>query len=224
MKNFKVFGASLLALTITFSTVAHANEETAKPNIPDGGFASCEEAKEQGYTNMKEGTPGYSKHLDKPFNGVACEDNSVDKHENNSTVSKEKTLYLSEDPERKNIYYKGIKTTETAYVRNSKTYNISSQLKREKTMELTQEEIAALEALNQPDVPEENLLNPESGYNPEEGYMDEGLGQEFQGSPTEERDQHREERQNRDRGNEGNVLNEEPQEGFSADYEYGSPE
>lgn len=229
MKKLKVFTISLLLLMLALSTVASAHSG----RYDDISGNQCHEDKEENNYHCKDGSvySSQEEYLQQkgiaPVNEVKKAESSHSKNtvETDSEVEvEEKQSYLSDDPDRQNVYYKGIKTTETAYVRNSKTYNISSQLKREKVMEFTEEELAALEALDQPEDPEHDFFNPEHGFNPEEGYPEEGFEQDYQGNPSAEHDQRFEERRNRNKGSEQDGLNEAPQDGFSADYEYGSPQ
>lgn len=158
------------------SYLAKTSTPTEGGNIPEGKFPNCEDAGRKGFRNMQEGSTEYSAHLDDNNNGIACE------------------MYLSNNSERPNLTYGDYTTTETAYVRNAKNYNTTSQLKKEKTLELTQEEIINLNMLNQP-VPEI----------PTEGYPEIAPGQDYPSNPSTD-------------------PNNPIQEGFTEDYEYGNPQ
>ncbi len=51
---------------------APAPQQTPQPNS-DVTFGSCKEARAAGYSNMRQGEPGYSPNLDRDGDGVACE-------------------------------------------------------------------------------------------------------------------------------------------------------
>lgn len=51
---------------------APAPQQTPQPNS-DVTFGSCKEARAAGYSNMRQGEPGYSPNLDRDGDGIACE-------------------------------------------------------------------------------------------------------------------------------------------------------
>lgn len=57
-----------MLLALTFAVPASVHAASAQ------SFASCEQAREAGYTNMAVGTAGYSAALDEDGDGVACDD------------------------------------------------------------------------------------------------------------------------------------------------------
>lgn len=115
-------------------------------------YANCDEAKAKGVTNIKKGSPGYSADLDRDGDGVACDADS--------------SIHL--DEERKNISYVGRdKFIElTSVKKNWKDYNIQSQLKKEKVVQVQEHSVPPTdglipnptEQLEQPILPPNGLM------------------------------------------------------------------
>lgn len=57
------------------SSSKKSSETTKKKSSGKLFFSNCSEARSAGYTNIREGQPGYADHLDRDKDGIACERN-----------------------------------------------------------------------------------------------------------------------------------------------------